>query len=87
MQPMFRFGTPATRLHALIRDLRWRVQLINADIHEEEQRARVFDTADPSYPALALNLRARRDNVVATIATLEGRLKAIQPAPDRGHAA
>jgi hypothetical protein len=74
MQPMTRFEpTTATQLHALISDLRWRIQMLDADIGEEEHKARIFDPQDPAYPMLALTLRARRRNLRASIATLEGR--------------
>ena len=61
------------RLDALIADLWWRVRLLNTDILEEEARAGVFDAEQPTYPPLAASLRARRDNLVATIGMLERR--------------
>jgi hypothetical protein len=81
MQPLSRFdaSTP-TQLHALISDLKWRVQLLDADIAEEERKAGNSDTASPAYPMLAITLRGRRDNLLATVATLAGRLEAIAPA-------
>jgi hypothetical protein len=42
-------------LHALIADLRWKVQLFNSGIAEEEERACVFDVKNVVYP-LALQL-------------------------------
>ncbi len=76
MQPMSRFkATDPTQLERLISDLSRRVQLLDADIQEEERRAYVFDPAQPDYPILALTLRARRDNLLASITTLETRLK------------
>jgi len=53
---------------------------LNTDILEEEARAGVFDVNQPTYPLLALNLRARRDNLVATIGMLEQRAKASEAA-------
>jgi len=35
----------------------------------------VFDAQQPDYPLLALNLRARRDNLVATLGVLEQRAR------------
>jgi hypothetical protein len=35
----------------------------------------VFDAREPAYPVLAANLRARRDNLVATIGVLEQRAR------------
>jgi hypothetical protein len=61
------------QLSALIADLWWRVDLMNSDILEEEAKAGVFDVRQPTYPLLALNLRARRDNLIATISVLEDR--------------
>ncbi|MGL3111673.1 hypothetical protein [Bradyrhizobium sp. BR 1432] len=76
MKEVSRFGsTGELRLSALIADLWWRVQLMNSDILEEEAKAGVFDEKDPSYPLLAMNLRARRENLVSTINALEQRAK------------
>ena len=76
MQKLSRSGAAdELRLDALIADLWWRVRLINTDILEEEARAGVFDPNQPTYPLLAANLRARRDNLVATIGVLEQRAK------------
>jgi hypothetical protein len=80
MQQMPRFdATAPTKLHALISDLRWRVQLLNADIVEEERKSRIFDPANHSYPMLALTLRERRDNLQTTVATLQKQLETILP--------
>ncbi|MBR0967709.1 hypothetical protein JQ554_26560 [Bradyrhizobium diazoefficiens] len=75
MQPMSRFeATIPTQLHALISDLRWRTQMLDADILEEERKAGISDPKDLAYPLLAQNLRARRDNLQMSIAILESRL-------------
>ncbi|MGY8665563.1 hypothetical protein Q3C01_24815 [Bradyrhizobium sp. UFLA05-109] len=88
MQPMSRFeATAATQLHALIADLRWRVQLLDADIQEEERKAGVSDPTNHAYPMLALTLRGRRDNLQATVATLQRQLEAIVPSADWSRAA
>ncbi|MET4532030.1 MULTISPECIES: hypothetical protein [unclassified Bradyrhizobium] len=68
------------RLDALVADLWWRVRLMNTDILEEEARAGVFDVLQPTYPLLALNLRARRDNLVSTIGVLEQRARSTSEA-------
>lgn len=68
------------RLDALIADLWWRVRLLNTDILEEEARAGVFDAQQPTYPVLAANLRARRDNLVSTIGVLEQRVRSASEA-------
>jgi hypothetical protein len=65
MKEVFRSGiTGELQLSALIADMWWRVDLMNFDILEQEVRAGVFDPRQPTYPLLALNLRARRDNLV-----------------------
>ena len=88
MQPMSRFeATATTQLHALIADLRWRVQLLDADIKEEERKAGVSDPANLAYPMLAVTLRGRRDNLQATVATLQRQLEAMAPTADWGRAA
>jgi hypothetical protein len=88
MQPTSRFeATAATQLSALISDLRWRVQLLDADILEEERKAGVSDASDVTYPMMALTLRARRDNLLATVTTLQRQLDAVAPAADWSRAA
>ncbi|MCK1707912.1 MULTISPECIES: hypothetical protein [unclassified Bradyrhizobium] len=82
MQPMLRFEATA-QLHALISDLRRRVQLLDADIEEEERKSRVFNPANHSYPMLALSLRERRDNLQTTVATLQKQLTILPPASER----
>ncbi len=81
MQPLSRFeaNTP-TQLSALISDLKWRARLLDADIAEEERKSGIADPGNPAYPMLATTLRARRDNLLATIATLAGRLETLAPA-------
>jgi hypothetical protein len=66
------------QISALIADLWWRVDLMNSDILEEEAKAGVFDAGQPTYPLLAVNLRARRDNLVSTISILEERARSTQ---------
>jgi hypothetical protein len=84
MQPTSRLETqqnnPRTtlKLQALIADLRWQVQLLEADIQEEQKRTGIFDVSSIAYPTLARNLRARRDNLLVTITLLEGQLPATE---------
>ena len=47
------------------------MEILTADIEHEEARAGVRDLSDPAYPVLARSLRARRENIGATIALLE----------------
>ena len=67
-------GTAAARrlqIATLIGDLSRSVDILSADIEHEEARAGMRDVADPAYPVLARSLRARRENIGATIASLE----------------
>lgn len=74
MQSTSRFeATASLQLHALIADLNWRLQMLEADIAQEECNARNDDPGSPTYSMLALTLRARRDNLRNSIAMLEGR--------------
>lgn len=75
MQSMSRFeATASLQLHVLISDLHWRIQMLESDIAEEEGKAGNADPDSPTYSMLALNLRARRDNLRTSIALLEARL-------------
>jgi hypothetical protein len=59
------------RIAKLIADLTRTADILTADIEHEEERAGVGDLADPAYPVLARSLRSRRENIEATIASLE----------------
>jgi hypothetical protein len=59
------------QIATLIGSLSRSVELLTVDIEHEEARAGVRDLADPAYPVLARSLRARRDNIRTTIASLE----------------
>ena len=76
MQPTSRLEIPRTamKLHALISDLRWRVQLLDSDIQDEEKRTGISNVSNTAYPILARNLRTRRGNLLATITVLESQL-------------
>lgn len=74
MQSTSRFeATASLQLHALISDLLWRVQMLESDIAEEERIAGNADPGSATYSMLALALRARRDNLLTSIALLQGR--------------
>ena len=64
----------ATQTRTLILDLMRIVEILNVDISSEEQAAGVADPARTEYPALARKLRARRDNLIETISSLQQRL-------------
>ena len=66
------------RIEALIVDLGRRAQLLEDDIAAEEERARVFNRSDAAYPIAARILAVRRENVNATIATLEKQLASLK---------
>ena len=68
------YSREAEQTKSLIADLDRIVQIINVDVAGEEERAKVFDTTQPEYPILARALRARRDNLLDTIAALRQRL-------------
>ena len=64
-------ATRRLRIATLIGDL-WRsVEILTADIEHEEMHSGVRNVADPNYPVLARSLKARRENLGATIASLE----------------
>jgi hypothetical protein len=72
MQSTSRFeATASLKLHALISDLQWRIQMLEGDIAEEERKSGNADPGSSSYSMLALTLRARRDNLRTSIALLE----------------
>ena len=62
------------KLRPLIADLHLQVHFLDQGIHDEEQRTGIFDVADVTYPMLARTLRARRDNLMATIRVLESHM-------------
>ena len=64
-------ATNRLQIATLIGDLRRLVEVLTADIEHEEERAGVCDLADSTYPVLARSLRTRRENIGATIASLE----------------
>jgi hypothetical protein len=67
-------GTAAThrlQIATLIGNLSRTLELLAVDVEHEEVLAGVRDLSDPAYPVLARSLRARRDNIGATIAMLE----------------
>ena len=59
------------RIATLIADLTRTAGILTVDIEQEEARAGVRRLADPAYPVLARTLRMRRENIGATIASLE----------------
>jgi hypothetical protein len=58
----------------LIADIRRVVDILKVDIAEEETRCGVSDPRKAEYPMRARALVARRDNLEATIASLQQRV-------------
>jgi hypothetical protein len=63
--------TTRLQVRALIGDLSQSVDLLTAEIEQEETRVGVHDVDAPNYPVLARSLRARRENIRVTVASLE----------------
>jgi hypothetical protein len=59
------------RTGRLISDMRRLIQLLEADIDCEEERTGIFDPMNSNYSVAARQLKARRDNLTATISRLE----------------
>jgi hypothetical protein len=68
----------APQIRTLISDLDRIVQILNCDIATEEERVRVFDRSDVTYPLFAITLAARRDNLSGTLVVFEQRLATIK---------
>ena len=68
------WGTAAIKrlqITTLIGDLSRKVDILTADIEQEETWSGVRDLADPAYSVLARSLRMRRENIRTTLASLE----------------
>jgi hypothetical protein len=59
------------QIATLIGDLSRKANILTADIEHEEMRSGVSDLSSPAYSVLARSLRERRENIGATIASLE----------------
>ncbi len=70
IRPQFGMSRPA-QLTALISELRQTVRKLETRIEDEEVRTHIFDRANANYSIAATILRVRRDNLFATISTLE----------------
>ena len=77
----------AATIQSMIDDLERTIQILNVNIFSEEERVRMFDRSDPTYPILARTLTARRDNLNLTIAFLAQHLHAITMAVPTAEAA
>lgn len=74
MQPHFETAREIAVISKILADFVRTVQLIESDIVAEEERAKISDRSDATYPMLARSLIERRDNIKMTIAALEERL-------------
>ncbi|MVT63559.1 hypothetical protein GPL21_00325 [Bradyrhizobium pachyrhizi] len=85
MHPRFETARESTvrelTISKILADLVRTLQLIEAEIAAEEERARIFDRSNVRYPVLAKSLNDRRDNLRVTIAALEQRLTERDSAP------
>ena len=68
----------AAQIWKMIGELDRSVQLLDADIAIEEERAGIFDRSDAAYPARSL--AARRDNLMDTVAALKERFPRLDQA-------
>ena len=59
------------RIATVIADLSRAAAFLATEIELEEERAGVRDVSDHTYSVLAKSLRTRRDNIEATVASLE----------------
>jgi hypothetical protein len=64
-------GREASQLRSLIEDLKQGVILLEADITAVVKFERQADPTKSGYPIAARTMKARRDNLVRTILTLE----------------
>ena len=62
----------------MLHDLTRRLALLEADLAAEEERSGVSSPTDSRYTMLARSLGARRDNLKATLASLQERLALLQ---------
>jgi hypothetical protein len=68
----------AACIETLIDDIRRVVELLDHDVAAEKEHSRMRGYTDPQWSILARTLAARRDNLKATIATLEARLPSVR---------
>jgi hypothetical protein len=66
-----RASQETTQIETLIGRLARTAELMDADINQEEKLASVSDPRDPAYPMIARSLKARRDNLTASISSLQ----------------
>ena len=72
--------TGILRITSLVAKLSRSVALLAADIEAEEMRTRNRNLIDPKYSTLAWSLRTRRDNLLATINSLDALIRELPQA-------
>jgi hypothetical protein len=79
MKHQHHFATVSSKrlvqIQALIKSLHRYIDLLDVDIETEERSAKADRLDDPNYPQPARHLRARRENLLATLELLQGRLE------------
>jgi len=85
MMPLLRTATSdqvpsndVARLRGLIDSLRTNLETMTADIEAEERQSQICDVENVGYSTLARSLRARRDNLEATINSLREALAPLE---------
>jgi hypothetical protein len=68
--------TSERQLATIVGRLLMTVDGLNIDIANEEKLTGIEDIADPEYSVVARTLRARRDNLTATVELLSRRMPA-----------
>ncbi|WP_431016693.1 hypothetical protein [Bradyrhizobium pachyrhizi] len=87
MHPRFETARESTvrelTISKILADLVRTLQLIEAEIAAEEERARIFDRSNVRYPILAKSLNDRRDNLRVTMP----HLNSVSPRETQHHTA
>jgi hypothetical protein len=76
MKQLSHSETSERRLATIIGRMLMTVDGLNIDIANEEELTGIEDMADPEYSVVARTLRARRDNLTATVELLSRRMLA-----------
>ena len=76
MKQLCHSETSERRLATIIGRMLMTVDGLNIDIANEEELTGIEDMSDPEYSIVARTLRARRDNLAATIQLLSRRVLA-----------
>jgi hypothetical protein len=69
------------QIETLIKRLARAAEIMDVEISYEEQLSSVRDPSDPAYPMIARTLTARRDNLRASVVSLQTLIQANNPEP------